>query len=161
MRIPRKLTPLLLGALVLATACDDDDDPAGPATEFSATLTGAAEVEPVTTNATGTATFELDGDELDFTLTTTGLSNVTAAHIHGPAAAGVNAGVIVPLFFAEAEGAWDGSKSATLTADAFVADQSVTTMAALIALMRTGQAYVNVHTTANPAGAIRGQIAGN
>ena len=89
------------------------------------------------------------------------LGTTTAAHIHGPAAEGVNAGVIVPLFNAQAEGAWTGSKTATFDVADLAAGQSITTMAALIALMRSGEVYVNVHTTANPAGAIRGQIEAN
>jgi hypothetical protein len=161
MRIRSWFVPLLCGAVIIGSACDDDDDPAGPATEFSATLNGASEVDPVNTSGSGTATFEIDGNELDFTLNAAGLTNVTAAHIHGPAAVGVNAGVIVPLFNAQAEGAWDGSKSASVNATMFVTGQAITTMDALVALLRSGQAYVNVHTAAHPGGEIRGQITAN
>jgi hypothetical protein len=35
---------------------------------------------------------------------------------------------------------------------------AVATLADLITLIRSGDAYVNVHTTANPLGAIRGQL---
>lgn len=160
MRTRSIIMPLVFGVM-LSAACDDDSDPAGPATEFRATLSGSSEVPPVTTNGTGSATFEIEGNAIDFTLNATGLTNVTAAHIHGPAAVGVNAGVIVGLFSAQAEGAWDGSKSASFTVADFNGGQSVNTMDALIALLRSGQAYVNVHTAANPGGEIRGQIVEN
>lgn len=160
MRTRSLFVPLLFGVLLVA-GCEDEDDPAGPATEFSATLSGSGEVPPVTTNGSGTATFEIDGNAIDFTLNATGLTNVTAAHIHGPAAVGVNAGIIVGLFNAQAEGAWDGSKTGSFTVADFNGGQSINTMTALIELLRTGQAYVNVHTAANPGGEIRGQITAN
>ena len=160
MRI-RPLVAVLLLAGIVPLGCEDDDDPAGPATSFAAVMTGASESPPVTTSATGTATFQVDGASIDYTLTTTGLTNVTAAHIHGPAQPGENAGIIVGLFIQQTEGDWPGNKTATFDVADFTQGQSVTTMAALLDLMRTGGAYVNFHTTENPAGAIRGQILPN
>src|SRR5262245_27396607 len=93
----RKLMVVLLAssAVLAATACDDDE---GPTVErFSATLTGASEVPPVTTTATGSAVVEFTTTGLTYTVNVTGIQNVTLAHIHGPAAAGVNAGVILNL----------------------------------------------------------------
>lgn len=152
--------PLLAAGLAFV-ACEDDDDPAGPATEFSAQLTGAKErPDPVDSDATGTATFEIDGNTIDFTLTTTGLTDVTAAHIHGPAGTEAAAGVIVGLFSAQAEGAWTGSKTGSFDVDD-ITSGDVTTMAELIDLMRSGDTYVNVHTQEHLGGEIRGQIVGN
>ena len=72
-----------------------------------------------------------------------GLSGpATAAHFHGPAEAGKNAGVAVAIPNATSSPV-DGS--ATLT-DAQAAD--------LVA----GKYYINVHTAANPGGEIRGQV---
>ncbi|MGH7444530.1 MAG: CHRD domain-containing protein [Longimicrobiales bacterium] len=160
MRIRLLLVPLLIGGLAV-TACEDDDDPAGLATSFSAALNADNEVPPNASTATGTASFEIDGDEIDFTLTTTGLTGVTAAHIHGPALSGENATVIVPLFNADTEGDWDGSKTASFDVSDIASGQATTTMDALIALMRNGRTYVNVHTDVLPAGVIRGQITSN
>lgn len=160
MRIRLLLVPLLIGGLAV-TACEDDDDPGGLATRFSATLDGDSEVPPTQSTATGTASFEIDGDEIDFTLNTTGLTNVTAAHIHGPAGAGANASIIVPLFNATTEGDWDGSKTSSFDAGDIASGQATASLSALIALMRAGNAYVNVHTTEDPGGAIRGQISAN
>ena len=120
---------------------------AGPAfaDKMKATLNGKSEV-PANTSA-GTGTAELDYDpaskKLSWTLTYTGLSGpATAAHFHGPAEADKNAGVAVAIPNA---GTSPVSGSATLT-DAQAAD--------LVA----GKYYINIHTAANPAGEIRGQV---
>ena len=152
--IVRKLMVLLVAgcAVFAATACDDDD--AGPGPErFSATLTGASEVPPVTTTATGTAVVEFTTTSLIDTVNVTGSTNVTLAHIHGPAAAGVNAGIILNL---------NPNTSVTtglLASGTVTATTSETvSMDSLKALNRNGNAYVNVHNTANPGGHIRGQL---
>jgi hypothetical protein len=112
---------------------------------FSATLTSASEVPPKTSAGTGDALATLDTatKTLTYTVTFQNLTGpATAAHFHGPAAAGANAGVVVPL----------GNNptnpihgTATLT-DAQIAD------------LEAGKWYVNVHTAANPGGEIRGQV---
>lgn len=120
---------------------------AGPAfaDKMKATLDGKSQVPPNTTAATGTA--ELDYDpasrRLSWKLSYSGLSGpATMAHFHGPAEAGKNAGVAVPIPNA---GTSPVSGSATLT-DAQAAD--------LVA----GKYYINIHTAANPGGEIRGQV---
>lgn len=120
---------------------------AGPACaeKMKATLDGKSEVPPNTSTATGTAEIDYDpaSRKLSWKLTYSGLSGpVVAAHFHGPAEAGKNAGVAVPILNA---GTSPVSGSATLT-DAQAAD--------LVA----GKYYINVHTAANPAGEIRGQV---
>ena len=112
---------------------------------FGATLTGAAEVPAVTTegNGTLTATLNKTTSELTWKITYTGLTGpATAAHFHGPAAAGANAGV--SLGFASAASPIEGK--ATLTA-------------AQVADLMAGKWYANVHTAANKGGEIRGQVA--
>ncbi len=111
---------------------------------FKATLSGAHEVPAKTTDGKGEAMATLDTvtKKLSYTVTYSGLSGpASAGHIHGPAAAGANAGVLVP--FASAASPITGS--ATLT-DAQIAD------------LEAGKMYVNVHTAANPGGEIRGQL---
>jgi hypothetical protein len=132
-------------------ACDEDND-----ANFSASLNGASEVPAVTTGATGTATFSLDEEEdvIQFTLNVTNISNVTAAHIHS-GAAGVNGDIVAFLFSGPQTGTVNGQLSAgTIRSQ----DVQGISFSQLSTLMRTGQAYVNVHTTQNPAGEIRGQI---
>ena len=75
---------------------------AGPAfaEKMKATLDGKSEVPPNTSAATGTADIDYDAasKKLSWKLTYSGLSGpATAAHFHGPAAAGANAGVAVPI----------------------------------------------------------------
>src|SRR3979490_3647600 len=91
---------------------------AGPAfaEKMKATLDGKSEVPPNTSAATGTADIDYDAasKKLSWKLTYSGLSGpVTAAHFHGPAAAGANAGVAVAIPNATSSPV-DGS--ATLTA---------------------------------------------
>ena len=121
-------------------------------TAYKATLSGTTEVPPTTSSGTGTATVTYDSStkmvtwEGDFS----GLSGpATAAHIHGPAEAGKNAGVIVPL------SQKDVPFTSPFTGSATLADDKA---AALEAALSAGQAYVNVHTAANPGGEVRGQL---
>jgi len=120
---------------------------AGPAfaEKFKATLDGKSEVPPTTSAGTGTVDVDYDPatKKLTWKLTYTGLSGpATAAHFHGPAAAGENAKPAVPITGATSSPA---EGSATLT-DAQAAD------------LAAGKLYVNVHTAANPGGEIRGQV---
>jgi hypothetical protein len=112
---------------------------------FKADLNSASEVPPVTGAGKGTAALSLDTATkmLTWTVTYSGLSGpATAAHIHGPAALGANAGVLVP-FTGDLANPIKGS--ATLT-DAQISD------------LEAGKWYVNVHTAANKSGEIRGQL---
>ena len=75
---------------------------AGPAfaDKMKATLDGKAEVPPNASAATGTADLNYDpaSKKLNWKLSYTGLSGpATAAHFHGPAEAGKNAGVAVAI----------------------------------------------------------------
>jgi len=163
----------LLAAVVLATyslamvGCGDDDD---DSEDFEANLTAAAEVNPPVGNptATGTANLVLEDRVLTVTVDVTGntTSNITMAHIHGPAAAGVNAGIVldfVPSMTAviAANTRTGRIVSASFDLDALtVSATGVLRIAAdeLIAMLNNGTAYVNVHTQSNPGGEIRGQI---
>ena len=125
-----------------------------PRTHFMAVLEGANEVPPVTTNAAGMSTLRVDGSNLDHLIVTRGLTNVTAAHIH-IGDAGENGPVATFLF----ETAAPVTKNGLLTMDTVVpGDLIAGTMADLIDVMSGGFAYVNVHTSANPGGEIRGQV---
>src|SRR6202158_4532337 len=120
---------------------------AGPAfaQKMKATLDGKSEVPATTTTGTGTADINSEPatKKLTWKLTYSGLSGpATAAHFHGPAEPGKNAGVKVPIPNA-ASGRAEGS--APLTDDQ-AAD------------LTAGKYYINVHTAANPGGEIRGQV---
>jgi len=107
-------------------------------------LSATAEVPPVNSPATGSAdvTFDSATKLLTWKVTYTGLTGpATMAHFHGPADAGKNAPVVVPI--PNPASGVDGS--ATLT-DAQSAD------------LLAGRYYINVHTDANKGGEIRGQV---
>lgn len=117
-------------------------------TTFKADLKGSSEVPPNTTAGTGSATVTLDSatDKVTWTLTFSGLTGAaTAAHIHGPAPAGKNAGVLIWLSEKGKPAASPLSGSGTLTA-------------AQAADLMSGQCYINIHTAAHPGGEIRGQL---
>jgi CHRD domain-containing protein len=112
---------------------------------FDATLSGAQEVPPVSTPATGSAEVSLNNNTnlLTWKVTYMGLSGVpTGAHIHGPAAPGQNAGVVVPFTAVTAQ---------PIMGQATLTPQQVNDLAA-------GLWYVNIHTPNNPNGEIRGQL---
>jgi len=113
-------------------------------TTFKVNMSGKTEVPPNTTAGSGTvtATYDSDSKKLTWKGNYSGLTGpATAAHFHGPAAAGKNAGVMIPI--APATSPLEGS--ATLND------------AQAKALM-DGDMYVNVHTAANKGGEIRGQL---
>ena len=133
---------LLIGGLaaiaVVATAAFADT------VSYKADLNGAQEVPSVTGGGAGSADLSYDtaSKKLSWKVTFSGLTGpATAAHFHGPAEAGKNAGVAIPIpgTASPLEG------SATLT-DAQAAD------------LTSGNWYVNIHTAANKSGEIRGQV---
>jgi hypothetical protein len=114
-------------------------------TSFKASLTGAGENPAVNTTASAFGNFTLDGTTLNYTIAFTGLSgNPTGAHIHGPAAATANAGVLIGFNP-------PASTSGVISGTATLSAQQVT-------YLQTGQLYANIHTAANAGGEIRGQI---
>jgi len=139
---------LLIG-LGACSSSDDNSSNSGPIT-YNVVLTGAAEVPPVATAATGTATFVIDlgTGVVTGSVNFSNLSTAsTGAHIH-QAPAGVNGGVIVPL--AGGEGLTTGVYR--------VPANSVPLTAAQITALKANGLYVNVHSLKNPGGEIRGQI---
>ncbi len=118
------------------------------AATFKADLKGSSEVPPNQTAGSGTVTMTFDPatKKLSWTGNYSGTTGpVTAAHIHGPAEAGKNAGVVLWLSTKGAPFPSPFQGSATLT-DAQAAD------------LMGGRYYVNVHTAANPGGELRGQL---
>jgi hypothetical protein len=150
------------GAVLLATvlACgDDDNEPTNTATSFTAALSGAEEVPAVTTTATGTATFTINGSQIEYTVNVTGIENAILAHIH-IAPVGQNGPVRLNLCGTGAPQPPCTSGSgvlATGTNGTVVGDPPIT-FDQLVEAMRSGGAYTNVHTEQNPGGEIRGQI---
>jgi hypothetical protein len=135
---------------------------------FAAHLTGTQEVlmtgtsTPGTSLATGLATFRLsdDGRSLQYRLSVSHLTGIVAAHIHLNGA-GVNGPVVVPLFSsAVPTGEVNGLLSqGTITAASLVGPLFGHPFSELLTDIRSGDAYVNVHTLpSHPGGEIRGQV---
>jgi cytochrome c553 len=117
-----------------------------PFTELS-----AAQVVPpvagITARGNGTYTLTDSGLEYLITVDTANLSGpITAAHFHN-ARVGVNGAVVRTIDFVngQASGVWSSTDAEPLTP-------------ALTDALLAGNIYVNVHTAANPAGEIRGQV---
>lgn len=113
--------------------------------KFKADLVASNEVPPNASTGKGTldATYDTSSKQLTYTVSYSGLTGpATAAHFHGPAASGANAGVVVPVQGALASPI---KGTATLT-DAQAAD------------LTSGKWYFNIHTEANKAGELRGQV---
>jgi CHRD domain len=109
---------------------------------FHADLTGAAEVPPVDSAATGTAEVTVDTEAMtvSWTVTAEGLSgDATAAHFHGPATPEESAPPVIDI----SENWMEGSTEITPEQMQMIQD---------------GMTYLNVHTEANPDGEIRGQV---
>ncbi|HJW43568.1 MAG TPA: CHRD domain-containing protein [Geothrix sp.] len=144
------LLSLLLASLIVACGGGGGGSPAmvappppPPYVRYAA-LSGAQEAPANASTAVGTATFSVDPatKTLTGTVTTTGIAG-TAAHIHD-GAPGVAGPVIIPLTGGTA-GVWTVPASTVLTD-------------AQYASLQANNYYVNVHSTAFPAGEIRGQI---
>jgi hypothetical protein len=115
---------------------------------YTARLSARSEVPKNDSKGTGKfdATFDTVTKALNYTVTFDGLTGpATAAHIHGPAVRGQSAGVAVPL--------GDKNPTSPITGSATLTDDQVK-------MLQSAKMYVNVHTAANPAGEIRGQITG-
>jgi aldose sugar dehydrogenase len=110
---------------------------------FVASLNGAQETPPNNSTATGTATLLLSPDETTarVALNFSGLTSAqTNAHIHGPAAPGVAGNILFPLP--------NGSFS----------DFLISLSATDVQNLKSGQLYINVHSSNFLNGEIRGQF---
>ncbi|MCB0696501.1 MAG: CHRD domain-containing protein [Chitinophagaceae bacterium] len=115
---------------------------------FAARMNGAQEVPAVSTNALGLATFYLNDerDTLCFEMTATNLSGpITGIHIH-EASMGANGSVVVNMMPYMMGNHLKGTLTGTTLSSSFVEK------------LFAGQLYLNLHTSTNANGEIRGQI---
>jgi hypothetical protein len=136
---------------------------------FKAILTTGAELHEVDeSNARGSFTLGFNPDgTMRFLLNVRNLSGApSGAHIHGPATEDENAPVLVSLCGAPAPSAAGDcvfdSDTSTLTVSGNITpsllQQWGVTGGQFIGYLNDGLLYVNVHTSLNPAGEVRGQI---
>ena len=110
--------------------------------DVKVTLSGANEVPPVQTSASGSGTISIGADgAVSGSVSTKGVEG-TAAHIH-MGAAGKNGPVIVPL---------------TKAGDTYTAPAGAKLNADQMNAFKAGELYVNVHSAAHPGGEVRGQL---
>jgi len=128
---------------------------------FVANLSGAEEVPPRPTAASGTAQIIVDGDQISYAIEVDDISAVTAAHIHS-GAPGVYGSIRLFLYPPErgttAPQVTTSDKMVLVQATVPSSNVSGVTFQELLAQMRANGAYVNVHTTTFPGGEIRGTI---
>ena len=135
------------------------------ARNFRAHLDGDSEVHEVVTRARGQAQFQLsnDGASISYKLIVANIENVTMAHIH-LAPAEVNGPVVVWLYPSGPPPDLIEGRFSGVLAEGVITDDSLTgplagaTLDDLLDEIRSGNAYVNVHTSQYGAGEIRGQI---
>ncbi|PWT89141.1 MAG: hypothetical protein C5B55_11885, partial [Blastocatellia bacterium] len=110
---------------------------------YVANLNGAQEVPANNSTATGTAILLLSPDETSarVSLNFTGITSETAAHIHGPGAAGA----IAPVLFTLPQGN--------------IGEFSISLSPNDVQNLKNGLLYVDIHSNAVPTGEIRGQFA--
>ncbi len=156
---PTAVPPTTAATTVPTTAATVAPTSAAPTTPLAGartiTLTGAEEVPPVTSPATGSFQWKLEGQSLSYVLKATGTS-MTMAHIH-IGDKGANGPVVAFLFGPNQAGVNSIDVAGTISV-AQLSGSLAGDMAGFIAALNRGGLYVNVHSIANPAGVVRGQI---
>jgi len=147
---------------ILSTTSTTETTPANIAgATFSAQLSGVNEVPAVDTAALGSATFTVDstGTKITYVLKVTGLSNATVARLRN-GKAGATGEIVATLYPGpKKKGAFTGTLAkGTLKAASLTGPLKGKTIADLVALMKSLEIYVNVGSTANSSGELRGQV---
>jgi hypothetical protein len=127
---------------------------------FNSLLKGINEVPANNSEATGEAIIKISKDEstIHYKIITANITDIFGAHLHlGPA--GANGPVVAFLYNGTPSGAVNGILAeGNITAADLIGPFSGGELNALIAAIRNGNIYVNVHTIDNPPGEIRGQL---
>jgi hypothetical protein len=130
---------------------------------FNASLNGGNEVPAVETHAVGQAIVTISKDEtkIHYKLIVANIDDVIQSHFH-VAPAGTNGGVVAFLFGPNPIPQPSGPFNGVLAEGDIMASNVIGSIAgdldALIAAIRSGNVYINVHTNTNKGGEIRGQL---
>jgi hypothetical protein len=152
------LSGALAGTMMLSAAA------ANATLIFQATLSGRAQLPTNASKASGTATITLENDLniLDGDVTFSSLEGgpANAGHIHCCAPPGANAGVVLP--FSNFPSVTSGTYAHTFD---LATDLSGISVATLLASLKNGLAYVNIHNAEfhwrrnpRPVGACTGTV---
>ncbi len=127
---------------------------------FTTSLDGGQEVPAVVTAATGTADIRFNAIDNTFSVDITALgltaADITGFHLHS-APAGANGGVIVG-FFSPGDATFLDVPGGVRLVATNVPFRPTADPAVEVPNLLAGNTYLNVHTTANPGGEIRGQV---
>jgi hypothetical protein len=150
-----------LSCAVLGLALVSCNDALDGSETFMVQLSGANEVPARPASGNGAMGFVVRGNRVDYSIEINGLSNITGAHLH-TGAAGVNGPIRIALY------PGPGSNFSTTPSARFdgqfyegsfeASDVTGVSYSDLVAGMRAGTVYGNVHTSAFPGGEIRGQV---
>jgi hypothetical protein len=145
------LVGVMLMAAGLSVSCSSDNSDE----VFEAVLAGSNENPARASSGNGRSHVVIHGDTVSYSVEIDDISNVTLSHIHvGPATA--NGPVRVNFY----NGPTISTTDKMILASGSFGSGGVTgiTYDQLLAEIRNGNAYVNVHTTQFPGGEIRGQL---
>jgi len=118
--------------------------------KFKADLKASNEIPPNESKGTGSValTFDEGTKTLSWKGTYSDLTGApTAAHFHGPAPAGKNAGILIPIFVAGTA----KSPASPFEGSAVLTDEQAN-------YLKSEELYINIHTPTNKAGELRGQL---
>ena len=147
----------VIAAAVIAVgvaSCGDSTGPTLPT--YTASLSPANEPGVINSAGSGTATFVDRGSKFDWTLEFNGLANVFASHIHGPCDGCTTSPVMINLFLPN--GNTGPAHAVTVHGEITADNNTAVSLDSLRTLFNNGKSYVNIHTTANQGGEIRGNV---
>jgi hypothetical protein len=127
---------------------------------YSAALSGKSEVPPVTSSASGTLTLNVahDGSSVDYVLRVSHITDLTVARLHEGSAGATGPTILTLYDGATKTGLFAGVLAqGSFSAAQFVGPLAGKTIADFVALVKSGQVYLNVGTSAHIQGEIRGQ----
>ena len=139
-------TAVAAGLVALAAAGCGDMRPSQKMDIYEAAMSGTQEVPANNSAGKGMAEIQYNNNTnmLTYKVTYSGLSGpATGGHIHGPAAAGANAGIVVPF-------------TGNLNAQPIQGEAKITPTQ--FGDLAAGLWYVNIHSAQFPGGEIRGQL---
>jgi hypothetical protein len=149
---------IVVASLALTGACEGGTSTGGLNAEatYVIDLTTAEVVPtPKPSSAQGAAAFIVFSDRIEYQVAAQFIPNVTAVHIHS-GLPGATGNTVVTLFTANPPVSPIGPFVTGAMLDANL--PAGVTLAGLKTLLASGNAYVDIHTTANAGGELRGQI---
>ena len=111
---------------------------------------GANEPTPITTAAQGLATLTINGNLVSYRVELSNIDSAFLAHVHH-GVAGLNGPVRVNLYVPP-------RVPKGLDFSGLMVEDTITVPDSVLAFIRGGETYVNVHTKVNAGGEIRGQL---